>query len=165
MAWHDALPKHVCMFWIGFKHCQTLSAKSASVSSHCHCSSVQMLVDDIGDVTITNDGATILKLLEVEHPAAKVSSCCKGAHCYSAMLTLPASCECCADLLTTTAVGLCRALLCVLLWGRHCNPSGLPTLRHASSCQAIAEVLVKQLCICSVTAGKPLEAGAMACQT
>jgi T-complex protein 1 subunit alpha len=32
----------------------------------------QMLVDDIGDVTITNDGATILKLLEVEHPAARV---------------------------------------------------------------------------------------------
>ena len=25
----------------------------------------QMMVDDIGDVTITNDGATILKLLEV----------------------------------------------------------------------------------------------------
>ena len=24
------------------------------------------------DVTVTNDGATILKLLEVEHPAAKV---------------------------------------------------------------------------------------------
>ncbi len=24
------------------------------------------------DVTITNDGATILRLLEVEHPAAKV---------------------------------------------------------------------------------------------
>lgn len=33
---------------------------------------IQMLVDDIGDVTITNDGATILKLLEVEHPAAKI---------------------------------------------------------------------------------------------
>jgi T-complex protein 1 subunit alpha len=32
----------------------------------------KMLVDDIGDVTITNDGATILKLLEVDHPAAKV---------------------------------------------------------------------------------------------
>ncbi|XWS09444.1 hypothetical protein CRYUN_Cryun40dG0085100 [Craigia yunnanensis] len=31
-----------------------------------------MLVDDIGDVTIINDGATILKMLEVEHPAAKV---------------------------------------------------------------------------------------------
>lgn len=31
----------------------------------------KMMVDDIGDVTITNDGATILKLLEVEHPAAK----------------------------------------------------------------------------------------------
>ena len=26
----------------------------------------------VGDVTVTNDGATILKLLEVEHPAAKV---------------------------------------------------------------------------------------------
>jgi len=32
----------------------------------------KMLVDDIGDVTVTNDGATILKLLEVEHPAARV---------------------------------------------------------------------------------------------
>jgi len=32
----------------------------------------KMLVDDIGDVTITNDGATILKLIEVEHPAGKV---------------------------------------------------------------------------------------------
>ena len=31
-----------------------------------------MLVDDIGDVLITNDGATILKQLEVEHPAARV---------------------------------------------------------------------------------------------
>jgi T-complex protein 1 subunit alpha len=31
-----------------------------------------MLVDDIGDVLITNDGATILKSLEVEHPAARV---------------------------------------------------------------------------------------------
>jgi T-complex protein 1 subunit alpha len=32
----------------------------------------KMLVDSIGDVTITNDGATILNMLEVEHPAAKV---------------------------------------------------------------------------------------------
>lgn len=32
----------------------------------------KMLVDDVGDVTITNDGATILKQLEVEHPAAKI---------------------------------------------------------------------------------------------
>jgi T-complex protein 1 subunit alpha len=31
-----------------------------------------MFVDDIGDVTITNDGATILKMLEVEHPAVEV---------------------------------------------------------------------------------------------
>ncbi|KAL2315748.1 T-complex protein 1 subunit alpha [Schizosaccharomyces pombe] len=32
----------------------------------------KMLVDDIGDVTVTNDGATILSLLDVEHPAGKV---------------------------------------------------------------------------------------------
>ena len=32
----------------------------------------KMLVDEVGDVTVTNDGATILKLIEVEHPAAKV---------------------------------------------------------------------------------------------
>ncbi|GFY81155.1 T-complex protein 1 alpha subunit [Actinidia rufa] len=31
-----------------------------------------MPVDDIGDVTVSNDGATILKMLDVEHPAAKV---------------------------------------------------------------------------------------------
>jgi T-complex protein 1 subunit alpha len=32
----------------------------------------KMLVDDIGDITITNDGATILRQVDVEHPAAKV---------------------------------------------------------------------------------------------
>jgi len=32
----------------------------------------KMIVDDVGDVTITNDGATILKQLEIEHPAAKL---------------------------------------------------------------------------------------------
>ncbi|THG05311.1 hypothetical protein TEA_015997 [Camellia sinensis var. sinensis] len=31
----------------------------------------KMLVDNIGDVTITNGGATVLKMLDVEHPAAK----------------------------------------------------------------------------------------------
>jgi chaperonin GroEL (HSP60 family) len=31
-----------------------------------------MLVSPIGDVTITNDGATILKEIEVQHPAAKM---------------------------------------------------------------------------------------------
>jgi hypothetical protein len=29
----------------------------------------KMLVDNVGDMTITNDGATILSLLEVTHPA------------------------------------------------------------------------------------------------
>ncbi len=32
----------------------------------------KMLVDSLGDVTITNDGATILKEMEVDHPAAKI---------------------------------------------------------------------------------------------
>ena len=32
----------------------------------------KMLVDTVGDVTITNDGATILKEIDVEHPAAKM---------------------------------------------------------------------------------------------
>lgn len=32
----------------------------------------KMMVDDIGDVTVTNDGATILGLLDVEHPAGKI---------------------------------------------------------------------------------------------
>jgi T-complex protein 1 subunit alpha len=32
----------------------------------------KMLVDSIGDVTVSNDGATILKKLDVEHPAAKI---------------------------------------------------------------------------------------------
>jgi thermosome len=32
----------------------------------------KMLVDSLGDITITNDGAAILKEMEVEHPAAKM---------------------------------------------------------------------------------------------
>src|ERR687895_469157 len=32
----------------------------------------KMLVNNIGDVTITNDGATILKEMDVQHPAAKM---------------------------------------------------------------------------------------------
>src|ERR671924_226364 len=32
----------------------------------------KMLVDTVGDVTITNDGATILKEIDVQHPAAKM---------------------------------------------------------------------------------------------
>ena len=31
-----------------------------------------MLVDSLGDITITNDGATILKEIDVQHPAAKM---------------------------------------------------------------------------------------------
>ena len=32
----------------------------------------KMLVDTMGDVTVTNDGATILKEMDVQHPAAKM---------------------------------------------------------------------------------------------
>ncbi len=32
----------------------------------------KMLVDSLGDITITNDGATILKEIDVQHPAAKM---------------------------------------------------------------------------------------------
>ena len=32
----------------------------------------KMLVDSVGDITITNDGVTILEKMEIEHPAAKM---------------------------------------------------------------------------------------------
>ena len=32
----------------------------------------KMLVSDLGDITITNDGATILQEMNVEHPVAKI---------------------------------------------------------------------------------------------
>ena len=32
----------------------------------------KLLVDSLGDVTITNDGVTILKEMDVQHPAAKM---------------------------------------------------------------------------------------------
>ena len=51
--------------------CAVKGPLKCRLAYHVTCSGMQMLVDDIGDVTTTNDGATILKLLEVEHPAAK----------------------------------------------------------------------------------------------
>ena len=36
----------------------------------------KMLVDSLGDVTITNDGATILKEIDVQHPAGKYGEDC-----------------------------------------------------------------------------------------
>ncbi len=32
----------------------------------------KMLIDNLGDITITNDGATVLKDMDIEHPAAKM---------------------------------------------------------------------------------------------
>ncbi|KAK9939043.1 hypothetical protein M0R45_015752 [Rubus argutus] len=49
--------------------CQAIA--NVCKSSLSHVGLDKMLVDNIGDVTITNNGATILKMLEVEHPAAK----------------------------------------------------------------------------------------------
>eukprot|EP00922_Rhytidocystis_sp_ex-Travisia-forbesii_P037259 GHVS01055528.1.p1 GENE.GHVS01055528.1~~GHVS01055528.1.p1 ORF type:complete len:550 (-),score=81.91 GHVS01055528.1:102-1751(-) len=57
--------------------------RSANVAAVCAISNIlrsslgpqgldKMLVDDIGDVCVTNDGATILRQLEVQHPAAKL---------------------------------------------------------------------------------------------
>ena len=31
-----------------------------------------MLVDGLGDIVVTNDGVTILKEMDIEHPAAKM---------------------------------------------------------------------------------------------
>ena len=32
----------------------------------------KMIVDSLGDITITNDGVTILEEMQIEHPAAKM---------------------------------------------------------------------------------------------
>ena len=45
----------------------------------------KMLVDSMGDVIITNDGATILKEMDIEHPAAKMIievAKTQEAHCF-----------------------------------------------------------------------------------
>lgn len=36
----------------------------------------KMILNDVGDVNITSDGATILGELEIQHPAAKVCYYC-----------------------------------------------------------------------------------------
>lgn len=52
--------------------------KAASIISNIVKSSLgprgmdKMLVDSLGEITITNDGATILKEIDVQHPAAKI---------------------------------------------------------------------------------------------
>ena len=49
----------------------------------------KMLVDSMGDVVITNDGATILKEMEIEHPAAKMIieiAKTQEQHCFDCLL-------------------------------------------------------------------------------
>jgi T-complex protein 1 subunit alpha len=54
------------------------NTRAAQTLAHIIASSLgpigldKMLVDDVGEVTLTNDGATILKNLDVQHPAGKV---------------------------------------------------------------------------------------------
>lgn len=50
----------------------------------------KMLVDGMGDVVITNDGATILKEMDIEHPAAKMIievAKTQEQHCYDGTTT------------------------------------------------------------------------------
>jgi thermosome len=50
----------------------------------------KMLVDTMGDVVITNDGATILKEMDIEHPAAKMIievAKTQEQHCYDGTTT------------------------------------------------------------------------------
>ncbi|AGK61924.1 thermosome subunit [Archaeoglobus sulfaticallidus PM70-1] len=60
------------------KDAQTLNIMAAKVIAEAVRSTLgprgmdKMLVDSLGDVVITNDGVTILKEMDVEHPAAKM---------------------------------------------------------------------------------------------
>ncbi|MCS5537428.1 MAG: hypothetical protein NZ770_04925, partial [Candidatus Poseidoniaceae archaeon] len=50
----------------------------------------KMMVDSMGDVVITNDGATILKEMDIEHPAAKMIievAKTQEQHCYDGTTT------------------------------------------------------------------------------
>ena len=62
----------MCFFFLNKKVMSCAAIANIIKSSLGPIGLDKMMVDDIGDITITNDGATILKLLEVEHPAAKV---------------------------------------------------------------------------------------------
>ena len=42
----------------------------------------KMLIDSLGDITITNDGAAILDEMEVEHPAAKMMVEVSNTRCH-----------------------------------------------------------------------------------
>lgn len=56
-------------------HAERKQSPSTGRDEHAHVwdrNRVHSQVDKVGDVIVTNDGATILQRLEVEHPAAKV---------------------------------------------------------------------------------------------
>ena len=70
-------------FSFGGQRLQGESVRTQNVMAACAIANVvksslgpvgldKMMVDDVGDVTVTNDGATILKMMEIQHPAAKV---------------------------------------------------------------------------------------------
>ncbi len=43
-----------------------------TVRTTCVLKWIKLLVDSLGDIVVTNDGVTILKEMDIEHPAAKM---------------------------------------------------------------------------------------------
>ena len=52
-----------------------------------------MLLDDVGEITITNDGATILQLLEVRPPAFKTLRMSRKESCTGVLIDCPLQVE------------------------------------------------------------------------
>jgi len=68
----DSLECPKVIAWTGWVSDVSSDANQSIIKGPCSPVSLdKMLVDNVGDVTITNDGATILSLLEVTHPAVR----------------------------------------------------------------------------------------------
>jgi T-complex protein 1 subunit delta len=90
----------------------------------------KMMVSGNNDVTISNDGATILKTMNVTHPAAKM------------LVELSASQDIVAGDGTTSVAVLCGALLdkCIGLLGRGVHPTVISD-SMATACDKACEIL------------------------
>ena len=90
----------------------------------------KMMVDASNDVTISNDGATILKTMDVTHPAAKM------------LVELSKSQDVVAGDGTTSVAVLCGALLdkCVGLLGRGVHPTAISDAM-GKACEKACEIL------------------------
>lgn len=67
----------IACLWFWGQSCPFTHSRQWLCGITCSCWSAQCFVQ-VGDVTITNDGATILKQLDVEHPAAKSKEAARG---------------------------------------------------------------------------------------